>query len=383
MLAGAVVFVDTMFFAALTPLLPHYAHRFGLSKAGAGVLAAAYPVGVLVGGVPSGFLTARIGPKATAAFGALLVGATSVTFGFASSVPLLDAARLVQGIGSACSWTAVLSWLVAATPSERRGETIGRAMGVAIGGATFGPVVGAVASVAGTAQTFTGVAVLSAAVGVGALATEGGGRVPSQPIRYLWRALSEPRIGVGLWLIALPALLFGTTSVLVPLRLAHLGLGSVAIGGIFLGAVLLEACLSPITGRLTDRRGRRLPLVVGLAGSAVAAAVLPWPGGAALLGVVVVLASAAFGLFWVPAMALLADVAEEIDLHPAWVFALMNLAWAPAQAVGAAGGGGIARASADTVPFLVLSGACVVTLVGLRRSAAVRARVGQLREERA
>ncbi len=35
LLVGAIVFVDTMFFAALTPLLPEYADDLGLSKAGA------------------------------------------------------------------------------------------------------------------------------------------------------------------------------------------------------------------------------------------------------------------------------------------------------------------------------------------------------------
>jgi hypothetical protein len=37
-LVGGIVFVDTMFFAALTPLLPDYVDRYDLSKAGAGVL---------------------------------------------------------------------------------------------------------------------------------------------------------------------------------------------------------------------------------------------------------------------------------------------------------------------------------------------------------
>ena len=46
LLTSAVVFVDTLFFAALTPLLPHYAHALHLGKAGAGVLAAAYPARV-------------------------------------------------------------------------------------------------------------------------------------------------------------------------------------------------------------------------------------------------------------------------------------------------------------------------------------------------
>ena len=35
LLTGTIVLVDTLFFAALTPLLPHYAHRLGLGKGGA------------------------------------------------------------------------------------------------------------------------------------------------------------------------------------------------------------------------------------------------------------------------------------------------------------------------------------------------------------
>src|SRR5207248_2528521 len=49
LLTSAVVFVDTLFFVALTPLLPHYAHALHLGKTGAGVLSAAYAVGSFVG----------------------------------------------------------------------------------------------------------------------------------------------------------------------------------------------------------------------------------------------------------------------------------------------------------------------------------------------
>jgi len=37
----ALVMVDTVFFTALTPLLPYYAHAAGLSKSQAGLLVAA------------------------------------------------------------------------------------------------------------------------------------------------------------------------------------------------------------------------------------------------------------------------------------------------------------------------------------------------------
>ena len=45
LLASAVVFVDTAFYAAITPLLPHYVDELGISKSAAGILSAAYPAG--------------------------------------------------------------------------------------------------------------------------------------------------------------------------------------------------------------------------------------------------------------------------------------------------------------------------------------------------
>jgi MFS family permease len=367
LLASAIVFVDTMFFAVLTPLLPHYAHHFRLSKSGAGVLAAAYPVGVFLGGIPSGLVAARVGVKPTAIAGMLLVAVNAIVFGFADSIVLLDAARLAQGIASAFAWTAALSWLVSVAPAERRGAVIGKAIGVAIGGALFGPVLGGIASIVGTGPAFTGVAAVSLAVVAWAVATKAPPPRREQSVVRLWAALLDRPILAGLWLVALPGLLFGTTTVLVPLRLSHLGFGAVAIGAVFLAAAALEAGVSPPAGRLADARGHRFPLAIALAASAAGAVILPWPTDAGLLALVAVLASAAFGVFWVPAMTMLADAADRVRLDPVWVFALMNLAWAPGQALGAAAGGAVAKATTDAVPYLALAGVCGITLVALLR----------------
>jgi hypothetical protein len=103
--------------------------------------------------------------------------------------------------------------------------------------------------------------------------------------------------------------------------------------------------------------------------SGIATAALPWPGRAAVLAVLVVAASLSYGSFWTPAMALLSDEAESRGLEYAYAFALINIAWAPGQALGSVGGGGLAQVTSDAVPYLLLSGASLITFAVLWRSA--------------
>src|SRR5262245_4741674 len=146
-LVAAVILLDTMFYAAITPLLPGYADDLGLSKTSAGVLSAAYAAGTLLAALPSGWLAARIGFRSAMVAGLTRIGTSSVVFAFANSVVLLDLARLAEGIGGACAWTGGLAWLIAAAPDGRRGEVIGSALAAAIFGILLGPVIGAIATV--------------------------------------------------------------------------------------------------------------------------------------------------------------------------------------------------------------------------------------------
>jgi MFS family permease len=368
LLVGGIVFVDTMFFAALTPLLPEYADEFNLSKAGAGVLSAAYPAGALVGGVPSGFATARIGARTAAVAGLVVIAVSTFVFATADSIWLLDLSRFVQGIGSSLAWTAGLTWLVSETPADRRGQTIGSAMGAAIVGALFGPVLGGAASVVGQPAAFGAAGVAAIGLAVWALRTHAPPRAAVQPLRVLFTSLGNGRIALGVWLVALPALFFGTLSVLAPLRLEDLGFAAVAIGALWLGTAGLEALVNPLVGRVSDRVGRFRPMRVSVIAGSVFAVLLPWPGTAYLLAALVVLASISFGSFWTPAMALLSDEAERQGLDYAYAFALMNLAWAPGHALGASGGGALAHFSSDAVPYLLLAATCLLTFGLLWRS---------------
>ena len=84
-LVAAVVLVDTMFFAAVAPLLPHYSDELDLSKTGAGVLTAAYPAGTFVGALPAGWLAIRWGVKPTLMLGLAMLGLSSLAFAFAAT----------------------------------------------------------------------------------------------------------------------------------------------------------------------------------------------------------------------------------------------------------------------------------------------------------
>jgi MFS family permease len=367
LLTSAIVFFDTLFFAALTPLLPHYEDTLGLGKAGAGLLSAAYPAGALLGAIPSGVVATRAGVKPTVVVGLSAVALCTVLFGFASAPWQLDLARFLQGVASAFSWTGALAWLVAASPPGRRGRLIGTAFAAAVGGELFGPVLGGVASLAGSGWTFGAVGVASLGLVAWAAATPSARPAAPHSLRMLGRAFRDAPLLGAFWLVVLPALLFGTVSVLAPLRLSALGFGSIAIGAVFLVTGIFEAVNNIVVGRLSDRRGPLYPIAIGLAASITVAAVYPLPNHAYALAVVIVCGGLAFGTFFTPGMTLLTNLAEERGLDHGYTFALVNLAWAPGQAVGAAGGAALANATRDAVPYLALSGVCALTLGALWR----------------
>jgi MFS family permease len=177
----------------------------------------------------------------------------------------------------------------------------------------------------------------------------------------------EPDITLGMWIMFLAGLAFGVVDVLGPLRLNHLGAGAVAIAGIFLASAAVEIVLSPVVGRLSDRRGRMAPVRLSLVAAVVVALVSPLLRPAAVLGVFFVVGLPAFGTLFIPASAMVGDGAERRGLHHGLAYGLANLAWAAGQGVAAATSGALAQATADVVPYLLLAATFAGTVIVLRR----------------
>jgi MFS family permease len=370
---SAVVFVDTMFYAVIAPLLPRLAHELHLSKLSAGLMTAGYPIGTLIGSLPGGVLAARVGPKATVVAGLTLLAGSTLAFAFLHSAVALDCARLIQGVGGAFSWAGGLAWIVAETSPGRRGALIGRALAAAIAGALFGPVIGTLANAIGRGAAFSVVVLLAA------LLVAETRRLPSSHVRSeqgvgaLLGALAIPGVALAMWLVALPALASGVLDVLAPMRLHHLGASAIAVGATFLLAAGAEGAVTPFIGSLSDRRGRLLPLRLGLALTAGLLFCFALPDRAFALAAVVVATGGALGAFWAPAMALLTEGAERHGLDHGLTAALTNLAWAGGQIIGSGAGGAVANTAGDTASMTIAAVLCLGTLGLVLSAGAVRA----------
>jgi MFS family permease len=377
LLSSAIVLVDTLFYSIVAPLLPHYRDELGLSEAAAGILAAAYPAGTLLGSIPGGLLAARAGARRTVLAALAGMAISSLVFGFAENIILLDVARFVQGFAGAFTWAGALTWLIGAAPLEKRGELIGTALAAATAGSLLGPVAGSVAEAIGPQIVFSSVVVIALGLAAWALATPAPPPAAApQSLGEIARAAARPPVLAASWLVALPAAAVAAMAVVGALRLDDLGASGVVVGATFLAGAVFEAALSPSIGRWSDRRGRLVPIRAGLLSAAVALVLFTLPQNVALLALAMVLVTVTLALFWGPAIALLADATEAVGVHLAMAFAFVNLAWAAGMVVGSAAGGALAEHAGDAVAPLLIAALALVTLGVLartRRPGAVRA----------
>ena len=217
------------------------------------------PAGTLLGALPAGWLAGRIGAKPTMLLGLGLLFGSSLTFGVADDIVVLDSARFVQGLGGACTWAGGLAWLIGLTPRERRGELIGSALGAAIIGVLLGPVLGGAATETSPELVFSAVSPWwPECCSLVAALTPAGPRAESVGWSELGAAMRTPGVLVAVWLFTLPALFSGVIDVLVPLRLDDLGASGVTIGAVFLAAASVEGVISPFVGQAL-RSPRALP----------------------------------------------------------------------------------------------------------------------------
>jgi MFS family permease len=359
---SAMIFFDVAFYAAIAPLLPDYVAEFDLSKAQAGILSAAYAAGTLIASLPAGLAATRLGPRRSVIGGLLLLGVSSLVFGFGEEIHLLDAARFTQGVAGALIWSGALTWLITSAPDDKRGSVIGTALGTAVAGALLGPVLGALAAEIGTQPVFGSVLVLTLALSVVATRIPEARAPEEQGLGEVFAAMLSRPVLTATAFVAVPSVMFGAVEVLVPLRIDALGGGHEVIAAGFIAGAGLEAVLAPIAGRYSDRVGRRTPFVVGLTICAIAMVAIAVAQALGGVLAALIVTSLGAGICFAPALTMLSEAAESSHLHQGFSAGLSNMAWASGQVVGGVAGGSLAGVAGYAAPSLAIAALLLFTV---------------------
>lgn len=368
-LMSAIVVVDSVFFAVMAPMLPYYGSRFHLSETTLGVLSGAYAAGTLLGSLPAGWLGARWDARRLVLLGLALLAAASLVFAWGNDARLLIVARLLQGLGGACSWTGALVWVVSLAQVRERGRVIGQVMGLGFAGALVGPVLGAVARQIGPVVPFGVIAMVGLVLVMGVLRTPapprsrpfGYGPPAPGPMRQSIRGLALVAMG----LMGLAATVAGALSVMTPLRLDDLGADGAVIGITFLCAGGLQALGQLGVGTIVDGVGPFRPIRVTLLLGAGLLGLLPLLGSVPVLAVVTVGAVVAYGVIYTPATAMLSRASAELGLDQALAFSMVNVTWAGGQMAGAVLAGKVVELSSSAGGCLALAGTSVAVAFAL------------------
>jgi len=357
---SAVFLAESAFYSVVPPLLPGLVRETHMTTTEVGILVAAYPAGVMIAAIPAIALVNRQGVRTTTTVGLSLLILATLAFAWSSLALILDAARLIQGIGGAVAWAAALAWLISEAPAARRATVIGGAVGAALIGMVVGPVIGVAAAWLGRGIVFSGIALVLAAMVVITPSSPPAGADKRNPVRAVVELLKVRRAAIGSILIAVIGVINGTLASLAPLLIARRLGSAAAIAAIFVASYLLASLWNVVLGRVADRVGRLVPVMVGFA---LAAGILPFlPSFSSLipLGIAtVVVGSSASGL-WTPTAAMVADGAEPAPSGQAVAVSVTNASWAAGGALGAVVMSRLADSVGFSVPFLLVGTLCAV-----------------------
>ena len=277
-LATAAIAVDTLMFSAIVPALPEYQRQMGLSDTGVALIFAAFPVAQLLVALLLPRWVDKAGRRRALLFGALLLAASGVAFAFAQDPLTLALARAVQGGAAALTWTGALAAVSDVYPTNQLGFRLGLAETAGGGVGLLGPLIsGVLIAAVGVTETFLIISIVPVLLAACVALVPETARPSANPpsiiagLRSVARSRGARAGGLALVLLALVEAMLEP---LLPLDLAErLGMSSAGIGLVLALGTATLFLGSPLGGWWSDRAGRRLPLIVG---GAITALALPF-----------------------------------------------------------------------------------------------------------
>ncbi len=264
----------------ITVALPTVGHDLHVSSASTAAILSAYFGAYAIVLLPGGALVDRFGARRLALIGLAVFAVGAGAGAVVSSIGALIATRVVQGAGAGLVSPAALAGAVSGFPPERRGSALG-IWGASAGISNLlGPLLGGLLTVAfGWRANWWALVPLAliAAAGI---------------VRYVPALVHGEAGGAGaggytLSRVVLAATLVAALTFAVMIGCFYLasqylqqaaGYSALGASSALVIVALMVGAAAPISGRLVDEHGERLPAVLGFALAAGGLAVLAIPG---------------------------------------------------------------------------------------------------------
>ncbi|WP_418909322.1 MFS transporter [Glutamicibacter endophyticus] len=273
-------FIIALGFGLIAPILPQYAVSFDVGAAAASVIVSIFAFTRLIFAPVAGTLTARLGEPKVYVSGVSLVALSTLLCAAVQDYTQLLIARGLGGFGSTMFTISAMALIARLAPDNARGRISGYYAGAFLLGNVTGPVLGTLLAPFGMRLPFLiyGIALIIAAAVVYVMLARRREPLPEAEGRTTEPAAVEvlttrEALSSSTYRAALASgfsygwLAFGIRTSMVPLfalavfgedlgpKVAGISLSVFALGN---GAALL------FSGRLTDRIGRRTPVIVGM-----------------------------------------------------------------------------------------------------------------------
>ncbi len=308
----------------IAPILPFYAESFNVNYTLIGLVVSAFGIARMFIDLPAGFLSQRYNKKNLMLLGLILISGSSILAGSAQYYWILLLARFIEGFGSAIYVTIATIFIALVASPERRGFLMSIYSGFLLLGSIFGPSFGGfIADLYGINAPFFAYAIISA---IGIVPTLTLPRVNNsnekEPIKIqdLYHqvrfSLRDPSfIPVLPSIFSLFFIRTGVRNTLVPLFSGNnLGLNEFDIGILLtIAAIATTITMLPI-GLISDKIGRRTPLLLSLVVSAPVTLWIPFTSNLIYISFVMFIYGALIGLSG-PIAAYVTDIAPQDKLE--------------------------------------------------------------------
>jgi DHA2 family methylenomycin A resistance protein-like MFS transporter len=262
----------------ITVALPSVARSLGVANSATALILTAYFVAYALMLFPGGRLVDRLGARSVAIFGLGIFAVGAALGAVVSSLGLLCATRVLQGIGAGLVSPAALAGAISGFPPERRGTALG-IWGASAGLSNLiGPLLGGVLTVAfGWRAAWWALVPLAVAAAAGIVRN-----VPSivheEPEGGRGRVLNAT-VAAAAWVAALTfAVMIGTFYLAEQYLQKTAGYSALGASAVLVVVALLVGAAAPLAGGLVDSHGERLPTVLGFGGAALGMGILAIPG---------------------------------------------------------------------------------------------------------